>query len=74
MARNPSPAKTQRPKDFCTIEQAGWIAQRVSAKVLHEYHAYHESRRWHRRLRRFLADRMGRLMVALRISAPTGDA
>lgn len=29
MARFPSPEKTQRPKDFCTLEQASYVAQEV---------------------------------------------
>lgn len=62
--RTPSPSKTHRPKDFCTIEQAEYIANLVCA---HREHVRSHSR-WHRRLRRSLATLTGRLLVALRFS------
>lgn len=50
MARNAARTLTHRPKDFCTIEQAGYIAQLAVNRYAHAQ----RHNRWHRRLWRWL--------------------
>lgn len=47
--RSPNPTKHHRPKDFCTIEQAEYIAVRATRQLIEQYHAQYHPLPWWRR-------------------------
>lgn len=70
MARAPSPTKTHRAKDFCTIEQAEYIA----TLVVQRHEAARRFLKPHRKAIRFIRRNVGRLSRMPRILGESARA